>query len=100
MKKYNFPGIVSDITKDIRFLLIYNSHGHLIWMPGKYHGMSLDDLKNELKLLEVSMKKMEKINPENSSRGPFYIQNESRVFNLFNYIETLIKLKENQKSGS
>lgn len=99
MKKYNFPGIVSDITKDVRHLLIYNSHAHFVWMPGKYHNMSLDGLKSELKLLEVSIKKMEKINSSDSIRGPFYFQNEFRVYNLYNYIETLIKLKENQKGG-
>lgn len=100
MKKYNFPGIIADITKDIRHILIYNSYGHFVWMPGKYHGVSIDKLKSELKLLEVCMNKMQKINGGEYHKGPFYDLNESRVYNLYNYIETLILLKEKQVGGS
>jgi len=100
MKKYNFPGIVADLTKDIRHILIYNSYGHFVWMPGKYHGASLNKLKGELKLLEVCINRMHKINEVKYRKEPFYDQNESRVYNLYNYIETLISLREKQVGGS
>jgi len=94
MKKYDFPGVVSSITNDVRYLLVYNSYAPIIWMPGKYHGMSLQEIERELELLFLCLDIKEKRTGEVEPCESLNIINDKSIMNLIAYLNLLIALKK------